>query len=289
MIIIKLWGGLCNQMFQYAFGYRLAKEKNDTLAFDVDFYKKQPGYVSERRVEISGFDLSGFETVARPKSVKPFQLHSISLITRRLNFFRCSLPDNIYYVKEKRHTYTEAVPYKPGKTCYYDGYWQTEKYFCDCAEEIKKEFSFPEETTEKVKKWLALAHTTETVSVHIRRGDLAGKAYGYSDNEMIDYYRRAKSYIESIVETPVFAVFSDDISWCKKELFPSCENVVYQDNKWSASDDLCGISLCRHGIMSQSTFSWWGNWLGDSKDRIVVAPKGSSFNNAFIPERWKTI
>ena len=290
MIVVKLWGGLCNQMFQYAFGYQFAKKVRDKVAFDVDFYKNQPKYVSSRKLEVcDSFCLSTFDTIDRPRDVKPFQNRYISFITRKMNFLHVKLLDGTFYIKEKEHTYTNKIPYKPSCLNYYDGYWQTEEYFNWISHDIRSEFAFSEEVRQRVQNWLLEYKGNTLVSIHIRRGDLAGKNYGYSDKAMIDYYHRAMTIMKERVPDPLFVVFSDDPAWCKTEMKWNTTRIIYSENPWGAIHDLCGISLCDHGIMSQSTFSWWGNWLGNPEERIVLSPKGKSFNNKFIPDRWSEI
>ena len=290
MIIVKLWGGLCNQMFQYAFGYQLSKRLNDELAFDTDFYKNQPKYVDSRTLELNNsFSLTKFEVMDRPKCINIFQNRYVSYIIRKMNFMHVYMPHNVFFVKEKEHKYGENIPYKRSRINYYDGYWQTEEYFNWLAEDIRNEFAYPENVRKTVQEWLSQYSGRKLISLHIRRGDLAGKGYGYSDKEMIEYYHKAIDNIEKRVTDPLFVVFSDDIQWCKTSMNWNTTNMVFSENKWGAIYDLCGISLCDHGIMSQSTYSWWGNWLGSPENRIVLAPKGESFNNKFIPERWEQI
>lgn len=290
MIIVRLWGGLCNQMFQYAFGYALANKNHDDVRFDVDFYLNQPGYVDRRDLEINVlFQIPGFETVNRARAIIPLQNRIISNITRRINSFQLRLPGKIIYYKEKKHKYNPSVVYNPNCINYYDGYWQTELYFKQYEEEIKNIFSYSEKTMAKVKVWLDHLNNQNTVALHIRRGDLSKGVGSLSENAIIDYYFRAIEYFNKTVNRPVFVVVSDNISWCKG-IFHELTNIVYQENgSWSAVDDLCCISLCKHGIMSASTFSWWGNWLGASDGRVVVAPSGSYYNECFLPDRWTTI
>ena len=290
MIIVKLWGGLCNQMFQYAFGIAMAKKTNDQVKFDVDFFLKQPGYVDVRSLEICEvFSLSNFTIIERPKGVDFFQNRIISNLVRRLNYFHCTLPGSVEYIKEKTHVYSDNVPYFEGKINYYDGYWQTAKYFDAESIKIRECFSFDVFVLEKVNNWLKSYEKYNTVALHIRRRDMVGRNVGYNEAKIKKYYLDSIKYFIDNVEHPVFIVFSDDIEWCKELLASRKENIVYQDNKWSGIEDLAGISLCKNGIMSQSTFSWWGNWLGDSKLRIVVAPKGKYLNDQFIPKRWVRI
>lgn len=287
MIIIKLWGGLCNQMFQYSFGYAQGRIRNDHVLFDVDFYKKQPNHVESRELELcKDFNIACFQTVDRPRSVKPFQNVLASNITRRLPNFHMRLADNIVYIKEKKHLYSDKLFYSKGQVNYYDGYWQSEKYFKDYKDDIREIFTFSNKTIDKVASWIKSHDNLNTVAIHIRRGDMSTGINKNNDNTIVQYYHNAMRYISERVYDPLFVVFSDDIIWCKDNLKDKDMYIVYQDQKWSAIEDLCGISLCEHGIMSKSTFSWWGNWLGKQEGRIVIAPTGITFNNEFVPSNW---
>ena len=246
--------------------------------------------MDSRALELTdSFSLSNFKIVDRPECVNVFQNRYVSYIVRKMNFMHINLSDNVFFVKEKEHVYRADMPYKKSRINYYDGYWQTEEYFSWLSEDIRREFTYPECVIKTVQEWLCQFSGKSLVSLHIRRGDLAGKGYGYSDKAMIEYYHRAIKNIESRVDNPLFVIFSDDIEWCKTSVAWNTPNIVFSENRWSAIYDLCGISLCDHGIMSQSTYSWWGNWLGNPDNRIVVAPKGEAFNDRFIPSRWEQI
>ena len=154
MIIVKLWGGMCNQMFQYAFGYAIAKKYNDDLAFDVDFYENQPGHVGKRKVigkEVFP-NLSKMQIIKRPSWVKPFENKYINHIIRYHG--GCHFPFlSKNMVVENYHKYYSTVPYSNKELNFYDGYWQTDKYFEDFREELCHEFSPTEEIANKVEQW----------------------------------------------------------------------------------------------------------------------------------------
>ena len=289
MITVKIWGGLCNQMFQYAYGYAMGRTYNEDVHFDTDFYKNQPKYVDSRTLDIcSFFTLPYFDVDDRPKQVKLFQNRILSNIVRRMDFFHCQLSGNIFYVREREHTYSDHVPYCKGKNNFYDGYWQSEKYFADYAEDIRRIFEPSAECKEKIQNWMKPYIGKNTVAVHIRRGDMEGRNEGYSEKAIMDYYHRAMKTMREKVSDCVFVVFSDAIPWCKEHISHEYGEVVFQDQNLGGLFDLMGIAACKHGVMSQSTFSWWGNWLGDKDQsaRIVIAPKGEYLNNEFIPARW---
>ena len=175
------------------------------------------------------------------------------------------------------------------------GYWQSEKYFADVAEEVRKAFRFKHPLEGEAKEISRQIRSANSVSLHIRRGEYVAleNIVGKTD---LAYYERAASYMNERsktmgIEVPTFFVFSDDIEWCKEKLklpFPK----VYLDQASAGPKDshhLQLMSLCRHNIIANSTFSWWGAWLNANPEKIVVAPKRWLPNNTkedLVPERW---
>lgn len=289
MIIIKLWGGLCNQMFQYAFGYMLSRQNDEEVFFDTEFFKNQPSYCDHRNIEIKSYPNVELKVVSRPKAVRVFQPRYVSFFTRRIN--RCHIPclGGVEYIKEREHVYWTDIPYFPQKINYYDGYWQSERYFEKYADELRSKFIPPAGVKKEVDDWFAQFQGKHTVAIHVRRKDMIGRRSGYTEEDMVKYYFCAMEYMSHKVSNIEFVLFSDDITWCKKNIPTTYGSVTFQCNNWGAIGDLYGISLCENGIIFQSTFGWWGNWLDANKNRIVIAPKGEYLNNMFIPNRWTRV
>lgn len=295
MIIVKLWGGMCNQMFQYAFGYALAKKHNDRLVFDVDFYANQPGHVGKRGVmgKEQFPNISRLEFISRPAFVKPFENKYISHLIRYNTGIDVSLLGN-HFKMEKLHRYEKNVSYIPDTLNFYDGYWQTERYFLECSDEIRKEFMPTVEVGNAVMAWRTGISAQNCIAVHIRRGDYLNKINQSSLKEGnvigdIDYYMRAIAYMQEHIENPVFCFFSDDIPWCKETFAERLSNSIFVENsgKNAALLDLFSIAQCEHGIMSPSTFSWWGNWLRDqNKKSIVIYPAGNYYEHFVNNDEW---
>lgn len=295
MILVKLWGGMCNQLFQYAFGYALAKKYKDELCFDVDFYKNQPGHVGKRKI-ISQNEfpqLSMLNISARPSIVKPFENKYISHIIRYNWGCNLRLP-SLRFMMEKIRNYYPYIPYHEQECNYYDGYWQTAKYFQKYEEDIRRELSPTEDVQEVVNKWRVSVASDNCVAVHIRRGDYLNKINKRSlkNGDVIgdvQYYLAAIDYINVRIENAVFCFFSDDIEWCRKTFSSVVNKAVFVENKGknAAIIDLYSIASCEHGIMSPSTFSWWGNWLRVKKDNsIVIVPKGNYACKEFFDDNW---
>lgn len=292
MIIVKLWGGMCNQMFQYAFGYALAKKHNDELCFDIEFYENQPGHVGKRKV-ISQKEfplLSEIKTVNRSWSV---EILENKYILHLLRYTRgCNLVVPPYkLVVEKLHKHYDDIPYNKQMINFYDGYWQSDAYFCDLEEELREQFTPSLSVQKKVREWRATIGNSCCVAVHIRRGDYLskvnqGKITTTNDNE---YYLKAFNIAKQRLTNPTFCFFSDDIEWCKETFSKVLKNVVFVENQSSdaALIDLFSIAECEHGIMSPSTFSWWGNWLRNpNKEGLVIYPKGDYSDKFITNPHW---
>lgn len=279
MKIVCIQGGLGNQMFQYAF-YR---------ALQVKYHV----YVTYRRlVDHNGYELN---------KVFGIKMHELPFIFRVAMFSRkYSIPKlrklaySIHlfdYCQEPFGVYSPEVFTTKQLITLYDGYWQSEKYFQAIASEIRLAFQFPKLTEEKN---LSL----NTVSLHVRRGDyLTAQKTWATEKPMINYYNRAIKYISSKVVDPVFLVFSDDIPWCKSNLtahfLPSHKHIFIDWNSTSLSyRDMQLMSLCKHNIISNSTFSWWGAWLNSNPNKIVISPenwypgKQASEYADLIPTTW---
>ncbi len=292
MIVIKLWGGLGNQMFQYAFGYALSKKYDDILRLDVDFYQEQPKNVGKRSFQLKEyFDISFSQIIKRPQEVLKYENKYVNKIIKYLPKFSIQLTDNMVFTKEHIRKYMEIIPYHKGKINYYDGYWLTDRYFSDYREDILAEFKLRKSVYEEVKIINSFIDDDNSVAVHIRRGDYKKRCNlprGYTLDSLCEYYNNAIEYINKNVTSPKYFFFSDDIEWCKKK-FDGLEDVVFvtRDSKYEVIADLMGISKCSHAIMSPSTFSWWGNWLRTkTKNNIVIVPKGKYANEYFACSNW---
>jgi hypothetical protein len=184
---------------------------------------------------------------------------------------------NIY--KEKNNSFDENFLNCEDNT-YLIGYFQSYKYFSNHSSIILKHFSPVISLSEKNKYIKNLIFTTSSVSIHIRRGDYvsnesANKFHGVLS---LSYYKNAIAHIESTISNPHYFIFSDDPEWCRVNLPSVNENYTFidhnsDDNAWQ---DLELMSFCKHHVIANSSFSWWGAWLADNKislsNRIVIAP-----------------
>tara|TARA_R110002167_G_scaffold168187_1_gene365822 strand:- start:1734 stop:2540 length:807 start_codon:yes stop_codon:yes gene_type:complete len=165
--------------------------------------------------------------------------------------------------------------------CYLSGYWQSGKYFKTCADDIRKDFTFKTELSHKNKELADSIGSMNAVSLHVRRGDYVSNSKTQKTHGLcsLGYYQSAIEFISSEVSSPHFFIFSDDIDWVKNNLkigFP----VTYVGNNQGVDsfNDMRLMSLCKHHVIANSSFSWWGAWLNPDPDKIVVAPKCWFYN-----------
>lgn len=182
------------------------------------------------------------------------------------------------------------------KSAYYLGYWQTEKYFSDIRSKILEAFTFPPLAEDnKNQVTIESIRRKNSISIHVRRGDYMkiGNTQGICTP---DYYVKALKMMLEKTKPDVFLVFSDGIEWCKENLseYFGDTPVVYVD--WNTGPesfrDIQLMSNCKHNIIANSSFSWWGAWLNQNGSKIVIAPSRWMNNKGWadiIPQSWNTI
>lgn len=288
MIISNIIGGLGNQMFQYAAAKALSLKLGTELKLDIrgfSQYQLHQGFELLRlfNCEASIANNNDLKNVLSWQKSK----HLIRLLRKdALKKLR-----NKNYVVEPHFNYWKAFN-QLQEDVYLDGYWQSEKYFNEYADVIRKEFTFKPDF---VAQNIALSNNiaqTNAVSLHVRRGDyVSNPKNGYIGVCSLDYYSAAIDKICSAVSNSVFYIFSDDTDWVKSHLNLKNETVFVNHNKGLESyNDMRLMSLCEHHIIANSSFSWWGAWLGANPDKIVIAPKkwfASDKNDSdLVPENW---
>ena len=265
MIISKLQGGLGNQLFQWAYAYSLAVE------FDRDFYLDTRSYYFDKKRR---YELYKFPNLSKGLNIIPLSVNDKRASQENINQdfitehviddFNCRplyLFNNVAYILE--------------------GYWQSEKYFTFCKNVIRDMLQPTDlqrlELRDKIKE--------NSVSIHVRRSDYL-ETNGYHPVQPLAYFEEALKVVD---DYKYIYVFSDDMQWCKENLkYDNIEFVTGHDN----IDDLWMMSMCKHNIISNSTFSWWGAWINGYANKTVVAPRqwfGSHVDlntDDIIPEDW---
>jgi len=281
MIIVRLSGGLGNQMFQFAAAKKTALFHKVELKSDLAEYQIN----NLRKYELGCFELSLPEaSVKEIKKIIPSgKSVSWKSITNKL-FFRSG---SYKYIKQPHFLFQYYPEIETASSStYLDGYWQSEKYFKDIDSQIRKDFTFKESLTGKNEILSKKILSENAVAIHVRRGDYAinDTTKEFHGQCSVQYYQKSIDYILQKVEKPIFYVFSDEPEWAENNLKTITGSVKIVDyNKHNKSfDDMQLMSLCKHNIIANSSFSWWAAWLNTNPDKIIIAPK-----NWFNPEsKW---
>ena len=267
MILTRLSGGLGNQLFQYAAGRRLAQKHQTQLVLDDYWYTHTPSRDTPRT-----YELGHYPVVARlttPTESLWCRLHS-GRLTRRMPF----LPRRWRHFRERGFAFDSVVLDLPDQS-YLDGYWQSYRYFEDRDESIRAELQPRPPMGDQDRRIADAMHQNPSVSIHVRRGDYVSNSAAAQHGLCgLDYYRNAVEYVAARVPHACFFVFSDDAKWTRANLALSGSTTYVEHNGAdTAFQDLRLMSMCRHHITANSSFSWWGAWLNPNPDKLVVCPK----------------
>lgn len=276
MIIVKLMGGLGNQMFQYAAGRRLAHKHRTELRLDHSFLESGKQVATPRDYELhhlrvrcsraSRFECSAVATFG-------FPAWRSKLITLLPVSWQLSRSSN--FIKERSLCFNPAL-LDASNNVYLDGYWSSERYFADIADMLREEFTVRESLAGENLRTATAVRECCAVSVHVRRGDYVSDKTTAAFHGVcgLDYYARAVALLMQLLPNPHFFVFSDDHQWVRENFHVSAPiNFVDHNGPECASEDMRLMSLCRHHIIANSSFSWWGAWLNSRVDKIVIAPQ----------------
>ena len=274
MFVVKVFGGLGNQMFQYAFM----------------LYLKQNGLQS--RISFSSFIFhryhNGFALAEAFKIRLPIWQKMLSLVLHvippiyRLRYI--GFPVRwLQEVIDKRHktiveekkwfSYDSSLVHSPSGL--FIGFWQSIEYLDGLQEILHSHFSFKNIEGRFNKLLEHQIKNCESVCIHIRRGDYMEKRYEntYAIFENLTYYHKAVSLMNEKVANPHFFIFSDDPQWVKQNLnLPNSTYVEHNKGK-NSFRDMYLMSLCKHNIIANSTFSWWGAWLNRNPEKIITIPQ----------------
>lgn len=288
MVITKLKGGLGNQLFQSAAGLRLAFARKTTLKVDLSALDN-PGSFAPRTYEMGGFRFSA--EIADPSEMAVHAVPAPRGIRRLFSRRRDASADSPAI--ERNFRFDPEVLSLPDGVCL-EGYWQSERYFSDVSDRVRKEFSFNNPPSGRNDEILDEVAACNAVSFHVRRGDYVADPATNATHGVcsLDYYYRAIDYIRERVSNPSFFLFSDEPKWVRKNLeFDGSTTVVDHNGPDAGCEDLRLMSHCQHHIIANSSFSWWGAWLNPNRNKIVVAPKrwfadGLRDTSDLIPETW---
>jgi hypothetical protein len=291
MIVVKLMGGLGNQMFQYAAGLSLALNKKTELLLDESFLTADTNNLyTKRNLELQCLNLD--LNIATEKDIKRFNVTRSNKYIRSLQRNFPVLFSNLFAAESGMAFQKEFFNFP--KNTYLDGFWQSEKYFKNIESILMEKFTPKETLNFENREWLNKITICESVSLHIRRGDYVvnKSAQVHHGNLILSYYINALNIIKNKYSNIEVFVFSDDLDWCKENLtLEPKTHFVDANQKTNFHFDMHLMSLCKHNIIANSSFSWWGAWLNNNSEKIVVAPKdwftnGSINTQDLIPVKW---
>lgn len=294
IVVTSLMGGLGNQMFQYAAARAVALRCGAALKLDLSELTRGAAY-SRRHYELGTLPIRAatLEDGERDRlwRAAPSGAGWRRKLRRLLARDHRPIASPIY--REVHFHFDEAVlSLRPPVHLY--GYWQSERYFLDCADAIRREFAFPQPSDGPGKEMSEQIDSSNSVSLHVRRGDYVvdpktNEVHGVCS---LDYYRRAVDHIRAHVPAPHIFVFSDDQQWARANLKLEVPTTIVDFNSPEQGHrDMHLMMRCRHHIIANSSFSWWGAWLSPSCEKIVIAPR-RWFNDAsrdtrdLIPMSW---
>jgi len=285
MIITKLKGGLGNQLFQYAFGSVLSKLNNTELKLDIEGYNVPQRKETRRVYSLSNFNIKA--EIASHYEIKRFK-YPFGIISKIWRLFKAKV------------LRVHCVGYNPKALAwrgnlYIDGFWQSEKYFVSFERDIRSELTLKSPMSAFANTFKdSILNEKNSISIHIRRGDLILNMYSDPHAGICtpEYYSKAFDYIKSQIKTDgrVF-FFSDDIEWVKDNIKTSFPASYVSCPEITDYEELVLMSLCKHNIIANSSFSWWGAWLNENKKKIIIAPsrwvtKGEDDYVDITPPSW---
>ena len=275
MIIIRMTGGLGNQMFQYALYLKLRAMGKEVKMDDFTEYEGREA----RPLSLWAFGIE-YDRASREELCRMTDgfLDPVSRIRRKL-FGRKSLE----YMEKDCNFDPEILNRDPA---YLTGYFQSEKYFADIEEEVRQAFRFseriwegiPSQLLERIRSYEQQIKTTMAVSVHIRRGDYLQNEEAYGGICTERYYKTAIEHVKKRQQDASFFVFTNDPDyageWILKNFGQEKERFVLIEGTQEENGylDLYLMSLCRHHILANSSFSWWGAYLNPSREKMVIVP-----------------
>ncbi|HSC54395.1 MAG TPA: alpha-1,2-fucosyltransferase [Phnomibacter sp.] len=287
MIVVKLQGGLGNQMFQYAIGKAMATRLHCSFYFDHRFLDDRS---ANANWTFRTFDLDVFglpERRADTQTLASFFSNSSWLKNKgvQLGWLK---PNQV--IKERHFHYDGHLQYARGHL-YLDGYWQSPKYFENVQDELRKELRIVIPTEPGSGDLLNRIRNCNSVCINVRRGDFLSNSFHAVCSE--NYFENAISYMQKNISDPIFFVFSDDKDWAQ-QVFGEMGNAVIVGEIHDGlkySNKLMLMAACKHFIIPNSSFAWWAVWLANQKDNIVIAPQ-TWFNDPawdtrdLVPEHW---
>ena len=283
MVIVKISGGLGNQLFQYAFGKAIEEKYGYDVKYDLSYYEDIPKDDTYREVFVSRYIplhmLATKDDILKitkwDKSVWKKALKRLGFAEYRTKYERPG--DGVTSIEQVKDD-TLLI-----------GYWQSEEYFSNVCDKIREEFSFETDTQSPEMKVLSeKIKSSDSVSIHVRGGD-----YLLAQNQAIfggictsEYYEEAYAYMKKKNPAGKFFLFTNDVEWTKNNIHLPYEEIIMVSEEYEATEDwmdLYLMSICKDNIIANSSYSWWAAWLNANKNKTVICP--SKWTNSQIDDK----
>ncbi len=289
MKIVKVKGGLGNQMFQYAFAKFLEQELHEEIMLDFHQYASlNNDNIRKPRLLKFKISLNQIES-SKCGLIFPHKSKSTGMIYKMGIYAESKLNRDYYFTKGLIYEAPEIL----SKKRYFDGYWQSHKYVDAVQDILNREFIPNYDISSSSLDMISRVSSVNSVFVGVRKGDYTQNksmqaSWGSFDES---YYHACMDYIKSKVENPVFYIFSNDVKWCKENLDFSQYDYEYREPIDIIDDfeEMQIMAACKHSIIVNSTFNWWGAWLNKNPNKIVCCPRNWYFNGQkteILPDEW---
>jgi len=301
-IVIKIAGGLGNQLFQYALGRALSIDREVPLWLDISFFNDDPAY--DRVYLLNQFNIHADKLLEKPyeqnyswvfnQLVKYYRKFESKFIKKNKIFI-----DELYYTDNESESFSGYLKGEPYNRFFknifqnksimliLNGYWQSEKYFKLIENILRDDFKMLLDIPNSAKELSFLLQSKNSICIGIRQYSDSAASAGHYRLEA-DYYSKAIDIISERVTNPEFYVFTLEKDWVKENIKTNYPLTVIEPalTNETAYIDLYLMSQCKHFIIANSTYHWWGAWLGYNKDKIVVAPDKGWGNECAVPNKW---
>lgn len=289
-VTVRLQGGLGNQLYQYAAARSLSICERRPLLIETKLIAGE----SYRHYALSAFNISGTHVGLLDQWNTRW---ACSVRAGRTFRIICPMAWNYKICHDKENGYDNTIYGHNHKHLVMQGYWQSYRYFEKYTETIKRDYTFREDADDNNTELIAEISNKEAVAIHIRRGDYVSNSFF---NETLgicsrEYYDKALKVISKKVNNPYYYVFTDDPAWVKNNFYiPGLMSIVDHNLGRADHEDLRLMMHCKHFIIANSSFSWWGAWLAYYKDKVVIAPAQWFKNDRTphedrIPHDWMRI
>ncbi|MEO0732773.1 MAG: alpha-1,2-fucosyltransferase [Bacteroidota bacterium] len=289
MVIIRLKGGMGNQLFQYALGRQLAHQLGIELRLEVTnlLYRNKGKDFVYRDYDLGVFNVRE-AFLLRPELIRPvmnLRLRPLAQLMRKIG------ARNYPVVTEAYFHYDPSILTEAQENVIYEGWFQSPKYFVGVEDQIREEFTFSRPVLPESRALLGRIQASNAVCLNVRRTDFLTTDVLNATNRA--YFLRAADLLGRQLSEPRFFVFSDDVAWCRENItldYPT-EFVDHAHKGWKFGNYLRLMQACRHFIIPNSSFAWWAAWLNTGADKVVVAPENwftdPTINTSdLVPETW---